>query len=141
MFWGSLSSTFWFKPVWGLHACGQHKETILHLGGGGCLSFCRTTHRYASDYNVYLLRKNQDSVLFLNYCLSCHYFSCLTGSSFFLHSLSSRISNYLSLLFGTQERSGRLKLFFPNKKQGAQKGFCTWEDPIRSCSLSISLFL
>ena len=37
MFGESQSSTFWFPLVCGLHACGQHVVTILHLGRGGVL--------------------------------------------------------------------------------------------------------
>ena len=38
LWWGNKGdvsgiSTFWFQPVWGLHACGQHEVTILHLVG------------------------------------------------------------------------------------------------------------
>ena len=27
--WEPASSTFWFQPVWGLHACGQHTVDLL----------------------------------------------------------------------------------------------------------------
>ena len=54
--WESQSSTFWFQPVWGLHACGQHVVTILHWEGGH--SFCRTTQRDASDCYVYPFRRS-----------------------------------------------------------------------------------
>ena len=37
--WKSASSTFWFQPVWGLRACGQHTATFSHLGG---FSICKT---------------------------------------------------------------------------------------------------
>ena len=58
--------------------------------------------------------------------LSLNY-SFLTG--FFLHSLTSLISNCLNLPFGTQGRARRLKPFSTNKKHGMWKGFCTWEGP------------
>ena len=32
--WESASSTFWFQPVWGLHADGQHTANFSHLVGG-----------------------------------------------------------------------------------------------------------
>ena len=32
--WESASSTFWFQPVWGLHADGQHTVNFSHLVGG-----------------------------------------------------------------------------------------------------------
>ena len=69
------------------------------------------------------------TVLLLNYCLSCHYFSCLTTFPLFLHSLTSLISKCLSLLFGTQEGSRRLKPFSTDKKRGTQRGFSTRERP------------
>ena len=31
--WESTLSTFWFQPVWVLHACGQHAVNFFHLGG------------------------------------------------------------------------------------------------------------
>ena len=39
----SASSTFWFQPVWGLCAYGQHTVTFSHLVGG--FSSCRTAQR------------------------------------------------------------------------------------------------
>ena len=47
---------------------------------------------------------------------SYHYFSCLTVLPLFLHSLTSLVSNCLSLLFGTQGRPRRLKPFSTNKE-------------------------
>ena len=29
--WELASSTFWFQPVWGLRACGQHRVNLFHL--------------------------------------------------------------------------------------------------------------
>ena len=43
----------------------------------------------------------------LNWCLSCHYFYCLTAFPLFLHSLAFLIINCLSLLFETKEGSRR----------------------------------
>ena len=54
----------------------------------------------------------------------------------FLHSLTSLMSNPLSLLFGTQGRPRRLKPFSTNKKWGTGRSFCTWESPAGSCSVS-----
>ena len=31
--WESASSTFWFQPVWGLHACRQHTVKFSHMVG------------------------------------------------------------------------------------------------------------
>ena len=31
--WALASSTFWFQPVWGLHACGQQTVNFSHLVG------------------------------------------------------------------------------------------------------------
>ena len=42
MFWESQSSTFWFQPVWGLRAGGQHAVNFLHLRG---FSVCKTAQR------------------------------------------------------------------------------------------------
>lgn len=39
------------------------------------------------------------TALWMNCCLSCHFFSCLTAFLLFLHSLTSIISNFLNLLF------------------------------------------
>lgn len=53
------------------------------------------------------------------------------------------IINCLILLFGSQGRPRSLKpppLFFLEKEQGAQKGFCTWKGLVRSCSVSIPSF-
>ena len=55
-----------------------------------------------------------------------------------LHSLTSLISNCLSLLFGTQGRPRRLKPFSTNKKW---RGFCTQEGPTGCCLVSIPHFL
>lgn len=88
--------------------------------GGGCLSFFRTTQKYASDCYVYPLGRSWDSVLSLNYY---HYFSCLTAFPLFLHSLTSLISSCLYFLFGTQGRFRRLKPFSTNNKQGTWRGF------------------
>ena len=96
---------------------------------GGSLGFCRTTHRYAANYYVYLLRRIQHSVLWMNNCLSYYHFSCLTALPLFLCSLTSRISNCLSLLFGTQGRPRRLKPFSTSNEQGTRRCFCTWEGP------------
>ena len=61
--------------------------------------------------------------------------SGLTAFPLFLHSLTSLISNCLSLLLGTQEKPRRLKpFFFLNKKKwGTQKrAFVPWRTPIGS---------
>ena len=71
--------------------------------------------------------------------LSHHYFPCLTAFPVFVHALSSLISNCLSLLFGTQRRLRRLKLFSPNKKHGTWSSFCTREVLAGSCSFLIPL--
>ena len=47
----------------------------------------------------------------------------------------------LSLLFGTQGRSRRLKPFPVNKKQGTQRSFWTQEGSSGSCSVSVPPFL
>ena len=65
--------------------------------------------------------------------LSHHYFSCLIAFLVFVHALTSLISNCLSLLFGTQRRLRRLKLFSPNKR-GTWSSFCTREVLAGSCS-------
>ena len=33
MFQESQSSTFWFQPVWGLHAGGEHAVNFFHMVG------------------------------------------------------------------------------------------------------------
>ena len=71
----------------------------------------------------------------------CHYFLSLTASPFSLHSLTSLLSNCMSLLFGTQGRTRKLKPFSTNKKLGAQRDFCTQADPAGPCSASIPPFL
>ena len=70
--------------------------------------------------------------------LGYHYFSYFTVFPLFLCPLTSLISNYLSLLFGTQGRPRRLKSFSANKNQETWRGFCTWEGPEGSCSVSKS---
>ena len=60
----------------------------------------------------------RNSALSLNYCLSSHYFSCLTAFLLFLHSLPSLIVNFLCLLFGTWGRSRRLKFFLQTRSGG-----------------------
>ena len=48
--WESASSTFWFQPLWGLRACGQHTVNFSPHGGFG---ICR---RAQSHCYVYPLR-------------------------------------------------------------------------------------
>ena len=62
----------------------------------------------------------------LNSCFSYVYFSCLTVFPLFLHSLTSLISNCLSLLFGTQGNLRKRKPFSTNKKQGNRVIFVPW---------------
>ena len=69
-----------------------------------------------SHLSRFLLSWSWGSVLLKTYCLSYHYFSCLTVLPLFLHSLTSLVSNCLSLLFGTQGRPRRLKPFSTNKE-------------------------
>ena len=80
MFQESLSSAFWFQPVWGLCACAQPEVAILHPGGG--LSSCRRTLRYVSDCYVYPLRRNQDPAT----SAALSFFDCLFFISAFPHS-------------------------------------------------------
>ena len=77
---------------------------------------------------------NKTFLLWLKYCLSYHYTSWLACFSLFLDSVTSLISNYLSLLLGIRGRPRRLKPFSMNKKQGPWQGFCTWEVLAGSCS-------
>ena len=80
-------------------------------------------------YISYPLRRNQDSVLLLNYCL-------FIAFPLILHSLTSIINNCLNLLFGTQGKFTTLKLFSTNKQWGIQKGFCIHESLIGACLAS-----
>ena len=47
--WESASSTFWFQPVWGLCACGQHAVKLL-LPGGGSVSAKQLTENGSEYY-------------------------------------------------------------------------------------------
>ena len=59
-----MSSTFWFQPVWGLRACGQHAVNLLSPPGS--FHVCKAAQRYCY---VYPLRGNQDPTPRLHYCL------------------------------------------------------------------------
>ena len=112
MFQESQSSTFWFQPVWGPHACVQPEVTILHLGGG--ISSHRRAQRCVSDCYVYPFTMNQDPAPSLHYCF-------LTAFPLFLYSLTSLITSCLNLPFGTQGRSRRLKPFSYKQAMGDTK--------------------
>lgn len=106
----SLSSAFWFQPVWTLHAYGQHVVIILFLvgvglGDRGSLNFWWTTERYASDF-IYIPLGGTRSPMTIILIINC-----------------------LNLLLEFSE-AWRLKLWGKKiKKWGTQRCFCTWEGP------------
>ena len=67
-------------------------------------------------------------------------YSFLIAFPLFLHFFISLISNCLSLLFGTQGRPRKLKPFLQRAMRD-QRGFCTQEGPIGSCSITSSSLL
>ena len=102
--WESASSTFCSQPVWGLHACGQHK--FLPPGEGFCV--CKTAQRYCY---VYPLRGNKEPAPRL------HYF-------FFWLVLLSLISICLDLLLELREgQGGWMKSISCNQEMGVGRGF------------------
>ena len=56
--WCFRSLNFWFPPVWGLHACGQHVVTILHVGRRH--SFYRASQRSGGN-SLYPFRRSWGS--------------------------------------------------------------------------------
>ena len=68
------------------------------------------------------LGRNLHSVLLLNCCF-------LTLCLFFPHSLTSLINNCLNLLFGTQEKPGRLKPFSTNMQGTNRRTFVPRKSP------------
>ena len=122
--WESASSTFWFQPVWGLHACGQHAVNFFHLVG--MLASAKQLKDVTQD-NISSPWGGTKSawpcfmVKLLLFCLSallCFYiFSIL----------------WLNLLFETWGRLRRIKFSFSckNKKQRTQKDFCKLWGPCR----------
>ena len=113
MFQESQPSVFWFQPVWGPSACAQPEVTILHQGGG--LSSCRRAQRCTRLFCT-SPQEEPGPAPSLHCC-------------FFLHHLIPLISNCLTLPFGTQGRSRRLKAFFLQTGNWGHKGFCAWEGP------------
>ena len=122
--WESASSAFWFQPVWGLPACGQHALDFSHLVG------VSVSAKSSKILFCVSLEGNQDpapkaALLFPD----CSLLS--------LHPLPSLISNCLNLPVGTQRRSRRLneanflqagnteKLLCPGTPQGPA-GLNTW---------------
>ena len=94
--WESASSTFWFQPVWGLHACGQHTVNFSHLVGVSVS-----------------VKKPKDIVMCIPWggtwtlpqgCIIVSW----TPPPLSLHLLSSLINKCLNLPIGTQGRSWRL---------------------------------
>ena len=95
-------------------ACSCHSPPV----GGGGLSFCRTSQRYASDCYLHPFRRNQESC-----------------DSIVL------IIKWLSLLFGTQGKH-ETKAFFLQTRNGGHRGtFFTQEGPPGSCLASVLPFL
>ena len=127
MFQESKSSTFWFQLVQGLVlVLSMQSLSSTWVGGGDILVPAKQL-----KYMCQMLCISLEQELGL-------YF--VTAPPLFLHSLNSLISNCLSLLFGTQGRSRKLKSLSTNKKQGTQRCFGSWEGPSGSCSVSIPPF-
>lgn len=103
----SQSSTFWFQPIWGPHACAQPEVTNLHLGGDpGSIEELKDRYQIV----MHTLRRSQDPAP----CLHC----CL-----FLHSLTP-----LMIICPVELREGLESwTVFPTNKGG----FSTQEDPHR----------
>ena len=125
MFQESLSSIVWFQPVWGLCAHVQHLVTSLHLGGCGVLSPSRTTQKYMSGFLEEL------GLLLLNW---------LTAFPLILRSLTSLISNWLSLLIRTQGSFSRWKPF-STRNRGHRGTFVPGRAPPSTVSIPFSLIL
>ena len=105
------SSAFWFQPV------------RVHVF---VLSFkSPSSTRVRAIFPVEELRDTYQVVMYIpsGGIRSLHY-CFLTAFPLFLHSLPSLISNCLNLLFGTQGRSKRLKLFsYKQEMWGHRKAF------------------
>ena len=126
---GILIVNFLVPASLGSMCCGQHMITILYLGRG--LSFCiklKNVHQ-----NVIFLKEELGFYLMAELLF-------LTCFPLLLHSLTSLISNRLSLLFGTQGSPGRPRPLSTNKKQGTQGAFVP-RSSLQCPSVSIPPFL
>ena len=98
--------------VGGFNSVEEFKDNVMHI----CY--------------VYSLSRNQDPAPRLHYCL-------LTAAPWSLHPLPSVISNCLNLLFGTQERSWRLKFILKKQEMGdTEKLVCPGAPQGPPCSIS-----
>ena len=117
---GSTSLTFWFQPVWGLRACGQHAVNFFYLVGVSVSA--KQLKGHGSEQCLEEEPKVLDFVQWLNY----YYFVLLDCFSFFLHFLTSLIKFILWLKFFYRQKAGG--------GHGVQGLF--WEVPIGSCSVT-----
>ena len=124
--WESASSTFWFPPIWGLPAWGQHTIDFSHLVG---LSVSAEQLRYC--YTGISLNGERGP------CPEAAFLFLLTVPPLSPQTLPSLISNCLNLLTGTQGRSWRLNeaYFLLSRRGGHRKAFVP-RSPTGSCSVS-----
>ena len=111
-------------------SCSHHPLSGCVWGGG--LSFCGTTQRYSSECCVYP-PWGETRTLF--YCWIAvpaiiTFLDWLVFPFHFLHSFTSLIVTILSLLFETQRRPRRMKLFLQTR-MGDMKGFLCLGGPCR----------
>ena len=78
--WESASSTFWFQPVWGLHACGQHPVDVFFPVGA--LAPVRELQGHSAEYYLQPL-KNGRSLTLLNgwIFITVSFFLCIFFTS------------------------------------------------------------
>ena len=117
----SLSSVFWFQPVWSLCTGGQHAVNFLHLVVVGFLISSKQVKNMCQDniYSTWGGTRVLDLVLWVSY----YYFVLLDCFPLFLHFLTFIIINWLNLFwfvlfyfilfyFWIWGRPRRLKLFY-----------------------------
>ena len=102
---------FWFQPVWGLRACGQHVGTILHLGG----VLVSAEQLKDTCHIVMYIPRGGTRTLFYHWTIVITIFLTVITFPLFLSYLISLNSNCLSLLReGLEEEE---TIFFPYKQE------------------------
>ena len=126
VFWKSLSSTFCFQGVCGPCVCGEHAVTTLHLNEG--LKFLQNSSKMCIRLLCLSLQERLGLYFIIELLFKLSLLFLLTAFLFvfFLHFLSSLISNCLSLLFRIQGRPKRQSLFL-QKRNGKHRWVCHQE--------------